>query len=254
MFPPDAVEALLPHLDRPSILKIYDAASGSEIRSGKFANPASSAALAANVFGWFLPRPEKLLIPIGSNNVFQNVQSVSLEAEVRFPWRGGRHPSLDALVITRAEVIGIEAKRYEPFRSKTAPVFSEAFERGVWSGLDGYNALRKKLMTGDIAFRHLDAAQLIKHALGLAAEAERSVLKPVLIYLHAAPERWPDGRAVQPSQKIAHLAEINKFNAAVAGDRVVFLPMSYRTMLECWQQLGGRTADHADAIVNAFDL
>ncbi|WP_109259222.1 PGN_0703 family putative restriction endonuclease [Hyphobacterium indicum] len=241
-------------MDRESILKIYEAAPGGEIRSGKFANPASSAALAANVFGWFLDRPEELMITTGSNSVFQNVQNVSLEAEVRFPWRGGRHPSLDALIRTRDRVIGVEAKRYEPFRSKSAPVFSDAFERDVWKGLEAYNALRRTMKAGDIAFRHLDAAQLIKHALGLAAEADRSGLEPVLIYLYAAPELWPDGRAVPPSQKIAHLSEINTFNAAVAGDRVTFLSMSYRELLSSWRQLGGHSAVHADAISSAFDL
>ncbi len=32
-------------------------AGGDEIGSGKFASPESSAALAANVFGWFIERP-----------------------------------------------------------------------------------------------------------------------------------------------------------------------------------------------------
>lgn len=254
MFPTKAIEALLPHLDRDSILKIYEAAPGGEIRSGKFANPASSAALAANVFGWFLDRPEELLIRTGPDGVFQNVQSVTLEAEVRFPWHGGRHPSLDALIRTQDRLIGVEAKRYEPFRSKTAPAFSDAFDRDVWKGLEAYNLLRKSLQAGDIVFRHLDAAQLIKHALGLAAEADRSGLEPVLIYLHAAPQHWPDGRDVPTSQKIAHFAEIDTFNAAVAGDRVVFLPMSYRELLESWRRLGDQNTAHADAILTAFDL
>ena len=33
------------------------AAGGDEIRSGKFAHPESSAALAVNAFGWFIERP-----------------------------------------------------------------------------------------------------------------------------------------------------------------------------------------------------
>ncbi|GJL98015.1 MAG: hypothetical protein DHS20C06_18320 [Hyphobacterium sp.] len=254
MFPPEAVEALLPHLHRDSILKIYEAAPGGEIRSGKFGNPASSAALVANVFGWFLDRPEKLIAPIGSAKTSQNVLTVTLETEVRFPWRGGRHPSLDALIRTSTDLTGIEAKRYEPFRSKSVPVFSDAFDRDVWEGLDGYNALRRKLKDGEIAFRHLDGAQLIKHALGLAAEADRTGLSPILVYLYASPNKWPDGRTVKPEHKAAHHAEIDVFGAAVAGGRVAFRPMAYRDLLENWHRLGGERAAHADAVLSAFDL
>jgi len=38
----------------------FDRAGGNEIASGKFASPESSAALAANGFGWFMDRPTAL--------------------------------------------------------------------------------------------------------------------------------------------------------------------------------------------------
>lgn len=53
----DPAGALLAHLDHAAILKAYQAAPGDELGSGKFNNPASSAALAANVFGYFLSDP-----------------------------------------------------------------------------------------------------------------------------------------------------------------------------------------------------
>jgi hypothetical protein len=43
---------------------------------------------------------------------------VNLEQVVRFPWAGGYHPCLDALIETRSALIGVESKRYEPFRAK----------------------------------------------------------------------------------------------------------------------------------------
>ena len=43
--------ALLDHLPKDAILARYQAAGGQELISGKFANPESSAALAANAFG-----------------------------------------------------------------------------------------------------------------------------------------------------------------------------------------------------------
>jgi hypothetical protein len=51
----EMVSALLPGLPIDLIRGCYAAAPGNEIAGGKFASPASSAALAANTFGPFLP-------------------------------------------------------------------------------------------------------------------------------------------------------------------------------------------------------
>ena len=67
--------------------------------SGKFDSPESSAALAANTFGFFLNRPGDLPPLPGFKNVEWPTSSLHIEKEVRFPWRGGRHPWLDALVV-----------------------------------------------------------------------------------------------------------------------------------------------------------
>jgi hypothetical protein len=51
---------------------------------------------------------------------------------VRFPWNGGRHPCLDVLVTTVSVLLGIESKRYEPFRAKAVTTLSDAYWRPVW--------------------------------------------------------------------------------------------------------------------------
>ena len=102
-------------LDLPTnrIRKILEEAGGNEIASGKFASPQSSAALAVNGFGWFLERPALLpAFPRLEASDWAPVQ-VDIERQMRFPWRGGRHPWLDAAVETRAMLIGVESKRYE---------------------------------------------------------------------------------------------------------------------------------------------
>lgn len=251
MFPADAIAALLPHLERIRILEIYDNAPGSEIRSGKFANPASSAALAANVFGWFLTRPAQLRLP--ESIAGDEALSVKLEAEARFPWSGGRHPSLDALLEFPDRLIGVEAKRYEPFRSKGRPVFSDAFDRDVWAGLAGYNEVRCRMASGTLEFKHLDAAQLVKHALGLKTAADRIHCRPGLCYLYAEPKQWPDGRQVSSIGRECHRAEIDVFASLVGSDEVTFHSMSYTDLLTYWQAAPG-LADHADAVLQAFDL
>ena len=53
-------DRFLPGVPRTQIEEIYNAAPGKEIASGKFDSPESSAALAANTFGFFLNRPRDL--------------------------------------------------------------------------------------------------------------------------------------------------------------------------------------------------
>jgi hypothetical protein len=110
--------ALLPCLPVDLIRACYAAAAGNEIASGKFASPESSAALAANTFGPFLLRPADMPPLPDSEAWGWPALSVCLEAVVRFPWSGGRHPCLDALIETNTGLIGVESKRYQPFRMK----------------------------------------------------------------------------------------------------------------------------------------
>lgn len=96
----------------------FAAAGGNEIGSGKFQSPESSAALAVNSFAWFISRPSRFpsLPGIVTSDA---VGMVDVEFTARFPWAGGRHPWLDAVVQTPKILIGIESKRLEPFRDNT---------------------------------------------------------------------------------------------------------------------------------------
>ena len=90
-----------------------------------------------------------------------------LEAELRFPWSGGRHPVLDCLVRTPSALIGIESKRFEPYRTRhnTSPL-SDAYWRRVWGEhMSGYERVRDSLKSVSDLFGHLDAAQLFQACL-----------------------------------------------------------------------------------------
>jgi len=75
------------------IESILNAAPGNEIASGKFDSPESSAALAANAFGFFLRRASDLPALPGCKKDKKDkkemwpAQSLSIEAMLRFPWR-----------------------------------------------------------------------------------------------------------------------------------------------------------------------
>src|SRR5450759_1242956 len=96
--------AILDHLPADLILKCYQNAGGSEIVSGKFVNPESSATLAANAFGLFLNRPGLLSLPTPALDSGR-AQTVCLETQLRFPWSGGEHPWLDVVVTTEDALI-----------------------------------------------------------------------------------------------------------------------------------------------------
>lgn len=241
---------LIPGLPADLIIAAYKKAPGNEIDSGKFKSPESSAALAANTFGYFLDkRPEALpLLPGLQEADWPPVEIPKLEATVRFPWAGGRHPCLDALIVTKSLLIGLESKRFEPFRTRDRKPLSEAYRRAVWgTDMKGYEACRDRLFSGDWGFERLDVAQLLKHAFGLRTAAhskEHRGKRPVLFYLYAEPERWTDGVAIADTVRQQHRDEIESFSQLVAQDEVQFVACSYRQLLVGW-------AEHADTNIRA---
>ena len=234
---------------------ILNAAPGNEIASGKFDSPESSCALVANAFGFFLHRALGLPVLPGCEEEVWPARSLSIEAEIRFPWGGGRHPHLDCLVETPSALIGIESKRFEPYRSS----LSDAFWRPVWGEhMGGYEAIRDRLRDNPAGgFAHLDAAQLFKHALALRNEVHRREprkLKAILYYLYAEPDVWPaNGEAVDHEAKARHRGEIEGFGAAVADDEVSFVSCPWRHLLDAWMsQHDSRTRAHAQAVKDRF--
>ena len=252
-------EAFLPGLPVDLILSAYRAAPGNEIGSGKFLSPESSAALAADVFGFFIERagdfpPLPRLPSLG-----WPATSVRPEVVVRFPWSGGRHPCLDALVETRSAIIGVESKRYEPFRPKGSAPLPQAYWRNLWGdSMTGFLHVRDGLRDGTIKFSRLDARQLLKHAFALRTQTNRQSYlgkRAVLFYLFAEPERWHDGTPVSASDIAAHRNDIRRFAKYVGKDEVSFEHCSYRELLAEWAASNCHDVQtHAAAIAARFSV
>ncbi|MDA0342097.1 MAG: hypothetical protein O3B74_10935 [Proteobacteria bacterium] len=251
---------LLPGLPVDLIRQRYAAAPGNELESGKFESPESSAALAANAFGFFLDKPEQLPPLPGLASVDWPVVSVQIEEEIRFPWSGGRHPWLDAVIDTTATLIGVESKRYEPFRSKGKISLSDAYWRPVWGDdMARYSGVRDGLKSGAVSFDRLDATQLVKHAYGLRTAVhrtgDRQDKQPILVYLYAEPNAWPDSKAVPAHAIKSHRHEIEQFATMIKGDEVTFLAISYQELLKSWRDSSNNAVrDHADAIGSHFKV
>jgi hypothetical protein len=238
---------LLPGVPVDRVAAALGEAPGQELASGKFGSPESSSALAVNGFGPFLDSPDTLPPVPGLNDVNWPAQSVDIERQMRFPWVGGRHPWLDAAVETATHLIGVESKRFEPFRDSKRAKLSPKYSSHKWDeGMEPWCAMRDYLLGHPTAFRHLDATQLVKHGFGLVTEAKRRKKSPVLLYLYAEPT---EGRQIPTKTFADHRSEIASFAAAVTGSTVRFSACSWREWLATFPQ--GLTG-HADRLVARF--
>ena len=238
-----AEPSFLPGVLPQHVIARLELAGGDEVGSGKLMSAESSAALAANTFGWFIDRPQRLP-PIPSlADLDWPALSVEVEVCARFPWSGGRHPWLDAMVETAGSLVGVESKRFEPFRDSKRVDLSAAYDRPVWGeGMAPFEAARDRLRARS-AFVHLDAAQLIKHAFGLVTEGRRRGKAPVLLYLYAEPTERA-GRAIPAADTERHRDEVAAFAREVEGADVRFAASSSTCMsasfhwIDWWLAIG----------------
>lgn len=245
---------LLDHLPKSAILAAYEKAAGKEL-DGKSRSPESSSALVANAFGYFLNRPGELAALPGLPTAGWPAVSVQLEANVRFPWAGGRHPWLDVLVETSTHTIGIESKRYEPYRGRHEPSFSDAYDRDVWSpSMKPFLDVMSKLRAARLDLRALDATQLVKHALALSTLCGKTGKQPVLYYLYADPPAWPDGRQIASDDRLRHADHLKLFEGEVAGAHVQFVSGTYPELLSVWSAAALSLQKHADAVSTHFGV
>lgn len=243
--------SFLPGVPADYVLDRLAKAGGNEVESGKLLSAQSSAALAVNCFAWFSPRPASLP-PFPGSDVGFPASSVDVEYQARFPWSGGRHPWLDAFVTSPTHIVGIESKRYEPFRDKKSAELSEAYDRPVWGErMQQFERVRDALRSGALSYSFLDAAQLVKHAFGLVTEAGRQGKAPALLYVFAEPVVMAD-RPIAPAHFEQHRAEVRSFAENVRGAEVAFNAISYRDWIASWSDRHPDVVAHGEALLAHF--
>ena len=180
-------------------------------RPGRLWSLMSSAALVVNVFDYWrgrdtAPLAAALGLPAGSPHVsFEQPLPTGLDGDppttdVALRWPSGR-------------VAAIESKFGEWLvrRPRNKAVFKRKYfppGREVWTaaGLPRCQELAVDIDTGSERFRWLHAAQLLKHALGLAHLGAPAT---TLVYLYYD---WPSPEATE------HAAELARFSRRVAAD------------------------------------
>ena len=186
----------------------------------KFCAAHSSSALAANAFGPWRNDPRTLSVAGMSD--FTSLQfEYACGAGVR-----GTAPHLDALARTSDAVVAIESKCTEYLQPKVA-TFAAAYERiqDVRRESTWFSLIRDADLRGH--FGHLDAAQLVKHYLGVANTFPSG--RVVLLYLF-----WESENAAEFDEFANHRRELVEFARVVSGDRVEFAYQSYPELWTAW--------------------
>jgi len=189
----------------------------------KFRAAHSSTALAVNTFARFKPNAAALLLP--SNGGFATLH---FERKCPHGLRGRKSPNLDVLVEGPNGVVGVESKCTEHLSRHTAE-FSTVYNTEIKDKRrqTPWFYEMERLVSDPRTYCWLDAAQLVKHAFGLAYTfPERPA---TLLYIF-----WEPSNPEEHPIFAEHRAEVARFAASVSGAGPKFVSMSYPELWTFW--------------------
>ena len=198
--------------------------SGNELE-GKFCAAHSSSALAANTFGLWRKHPEDL-------NLLGMSGFTSFRFERQCPTGlGGIPPNLDFLAEGPSIVIGAESKFLEILSPKK-PHFASSYTPANLPQMETCWAdWMEELKTGPE--QYLDAAQLVRHYLGLRNQPEFKDRKIILLYVF-----WEPENAMEFPEYRQHREELAVFESKVKKSEVTFVWMTYPQLWDQWESRG----------------
>ena len=216
-------EVLLPQVSADDFEADMRAGDGQELET-KFRAAHSSSALAVNAFAPFRRRMADFTLPFGGE-----FETLSFERKCPTGLRGGRSPNLDVLLSGPDCVVGIESKLTEYLAAHPAK-FSDAYAEQICDERceQGYFQEMLRLMKQPGSYSFLDAAQLIKHAFGLANNFRGRPV--ILLYLF-----WEPANANEFPVFAAHRQEVDAFSEKMAVSKPAFKAMSYNELWHYWR-------------------
>jgi hypothetical protein len=202
----------------------FKAAKGHEIEDSKNQRAKmkalhSSSALAVNVFQYWQTKGDKS--PITSACGLPGVNG-GISFEGKYKINGYSTPPTIDVVIKGSDafVYAIESKFSEPYggghNKRLKPYISNP---AIWSGLSNVLELAESIYLKHSRYRRLDAAQLIKHILGLKHNLGAGFH---LLYL------WYD---VDGKEGVDHRREIELFASIVKEDGINFSHVTYQDVI-----------------------
>lgn len=196
-------------------------------RPGRIHAVDSSAVLAINTFARFRISPSGLRLAGCSGFTF-----ASFEKRLR-TGLGGTPPSLDFYALGDEGIVAAEGKFTEVLSSRTAG-FSASYGGAVSQLADErWGEMYESLCSDPRRFRRLDAAQLVKHYLGMKYTLSDEPQPKVLLYLFWEPVNWP-----RVDEFARHRREVLEFSMSVAGGDIEFAAISYPELWDSWEEAG----------------
>ena len=210
-------------------------------RPAKFCASYSSSALAVNTFAPFKAHPRALtLAGIGGFTQPPLFEGKCPNGLLEAKGEPSRSPNLDLLAFAGDTVVAVESKFLEPLSKKKqelSPKYLAPFQgkdgtgpvaEPEWSEM--YHRVSRMAVypKEDLPYTHLDAAQLLKHYLGLKVSYPTQTR--VLIYLY-----WEPTNAGGIDACRRHRDEVQDFTRRVAGCDTQFISMSYPDLWHEWE-------------------
>ncbi|HEY1612341.1 MAG TPA: hypothetical protein VGF97_01440 [Rhizomicrobium sp.] len=195
---------------------------GNEL-AGKFRADHSSSALAVNSFAPFKAAPEALRLQ-GE----QSFSSLCFERKCPHGLAGRRSPNLDVFAEGPAGIVAIESKCLEPMTPHIAN-FAPAYDAEIRDARRATPWFRQMHMLSENPrqYRWLDAAQLVKHAFGIAYSfPDRPTTLLYLYWEPTNPDEYPFFKE--------HRDEVARFASSTAGSAPAFAAMSYPQLWRHW--------------------
>ncbi len=209
------------------IEEMFSRANGNELR-GKMKSLHSSSALCVNVFCYLRNDAGKALKALGMHD---SVAVGPITFEYKDKIIGKIYSNLDMMLETSGHFYAVESKFLEIYSSHSNLLKSRylaADMSDVWGGLpciyEYLTCMEDRADGKHLDYSRLDAAQLIKHLLGLMRNEKigRKKSRFSLVYLYYD----------APGDKGAvHRAEIARFAELMASDRVNFKAVTYQDVM-----------------------
>lgn len=192
----------------------------------------SSSALAVNMFQYWTGKDVPCIAHACGLCGKGNRSSERIRFEARYPVlkSAHKHPNVDVVIEngkgSEFAAYAIESKFSEAYRATRKahgmnPHYLKRENSEMWSDIPGLRDLAHAVSPVDTTFGRLDAAQLIKHILGLKQEYGKKRFK--LLYL------WYDAFG---SEGAVHRQETLRFSEAARADGIDFRSATYQEVLD----------------------
>jgi hypothetical protein len=194
----------------------------SEGHQPKLHAPHSSCALAINSFGAWLG--DERFLSLGDYIGFE-----SLTFEKKLPTGlQGKPPNLDLVAQRGSAIVAVESKCTE-YLSTPAASFSLSYDRLIPTMDSSWASVLAELRAQPDRYRVLDAAQLVKHYLGIKRTFPST--PATLLYLY-----WEPSNSARYDVFGRHRSEIASFASGLRDPLVAFRAMSYTELWTDWSE------------------